>query len=878
MSDQTATAPTRRPAATAAVSDRVRSRIALLAAAGVLVIMVLTGEGSTPWQLTVVLALAAAATVRCVPPVTAIAVSGVLWVSAVGASLALRLGLTAGQVGVWVAVEFVAIVVVSAVVRAWPAGLPRGRLALRLSMLAILGSVVARHVVVLAVEGRFAWLTGRMTVAGTSIQVGEMTRLVVVAAVLVGLRAATSGRQKRRIALAATIYVLPLLAIDQGPALLTLVGLAVAVQMSGRSWNPTLLQRRRALLGVLVVLSVVGVAVALFGSVRDKVATRLTALLSPDDAPQIADALNGLRQAGLFARLDNDFARTIPEGRHDMVVASLGSELGLVPMVVTVVVLLVSLGSLFAAVLRTGGRRSDIAAASMTMLIVQVAWAALANVGLAPITGISAPALAMTGSTMLVTGAVVGLAVGAAGRRERVYAAPSGWPARMPKVVIATTAFAVVSSSAGLALTGGQPSWAASLTMPRGEILAADGATLSASDEEGSATTSTTDPLDSFVGTHSSPERAASGLQLSLTRELTCGGAPTLNDRLLALIRPIPCHRANVVTSINPAVQRRAAEALGSREGAVVVLDAADGSIASAVSTFDDHTAEGPPGSTFKVVTMAAALAADVDTSDAPLDVFAVGQERLTNVDEFRCGDTTLATALAQSCNTVMGYAGVLTRQSRLAAMARDSFGAGHSIGGTVSGTSAPDLDTGLTDVDAPGATRLTPGQLARASIGQQEVRATALGVATIGQVVAASARGDEVVRPHVVVGTCRGDDLDRSATEPLAQVPLDRGDAEQILDAMRRGAQGGSAAGLSAPGRDLATKTGTADQVVVGPTGDRIYHTRSWLLAIVDGRWIVAAQVYIPWSTHENQAVPVVQSVIDSMAEMPDPTHACRD
>jgi len=110
------------------------------------------------------------------------------------------------------------------------------------------------------------------------------------------------------------------------------------------------------------------------------------------------------------------------------------------------------------------------------------------------------------------------------------------------------------------------------------------------------------------------------------------------------------------------------------------------------------------------------------------------------------------------------------------------------------------------------------------------------------------------------VVGVCDDGTLRRRRSENLAPKRVDREVARKMLAAMGRGARGGSAASLRAPGRTLATKTGTADD---GPSSDQ---TRSWLVAVVDGRWVVAAQVFVPYSTHQNLAVPLVQRAINGM------------
>ena len=70
-----------------------------------------------------------------------------------------------------------------------------------------------------------------------------------------------------------------------------------------------------------------------------------------------------------------------------------------------------------------------------------------------------------------------------------------------------------------------------------------------------------------------------------------------------------------VHTSVSPAVQRAAVEALGSQLGGVVAL-APSGQILAVAGIGMDSVQ--PPGSTFKMVTLTGVLDADVATPTAP--------------------------------------------------------------------------------------------------------------------------------------------------------------------------------------------------------------------------------------------------------------------
>ncbi|RKN07264.1 penicillin-binding transpeptidase domain-containing protein [Streptomyces radicis] len=148
----------------------------------------------------------------------------------------------------------------------------------------------------------------------------------------------------------------------------------------------------------------------------------------------------------------------------------------------------------------------------------------------------------------------------------------------------------------------------------------------------------------------------------------------------------------NVVTTLNADAQRAAFEGLGDSKGAVAAIDPRTGEILAMASTpsYDPSSFAGnggededawvalnqdedkplvnralretyPPGSTFKVVTAAAALEAgvvdDVDTeTDSPEPYYLPETENVelgNQVNDGRCEDATIRTAIQLSCNSV---------------------------------------------------------------------------------------------------------------------------------------------------------------------------------------------------------------------------------
>jgi peptidoglycan glycosyltransferase len=232
-------------------------------------------------------------------------------------------------------------------------------------------------------------------------------------------------------------------------------------------------------------------------------------------------------------------------------------------------------------------------------------------------------------------------------------------------------------------------------------------------------------PTDAIVGT--------SGLELALDARLrgTPGGQLLAGERVLASSKP----KAGpaVHTTISPSVQREAAEALGEQLGGIVAMDPESGEILAVAGIAIDDLQ--PPGSTFKMVTLSAALEAKVasEKSVFPYATFAtLDGVKLENANGESCGGS-LALAFAVSCNSVFAPLGVKIGASRLVATA-ERFGFNHETGlpGAVQST-------------LPAATRIQ-GELdvGSTSIGQGQVQASALQMLTVAATIADGGRRPE--------------------------------------------------------------------------------------------------------------------------------------
>ncbi|OBK75151.1 penicillin-binding protein [Mycobacterium sp. 1164985.4] len=199
-----------------------------------------------------------------------------------------------------------------------------------------------------------------------------------------------------------------------------------------------------------------------------------------------------------------------------------------------------------------------------------------------------------------------------------------------------------------------------------------------------------------------------------------------------------------------------------------------------------------PPGSTFKTVTVSAALQAGQVTPDSIVACPAtenIEGRQIPNDDNFDLGDVPLHTAFARSCNTTMGRLAVnLPPDALTKAAAQLGLGIDYTAPGmtTVTGT-VPEADTAALRVEE--------------GIGQGQVTASPFGMALVA---AALARGSAPA-PAIVEG--------QPGTPDQTPDPVPPAVAEQVRSMMRETVTGGTAQQLQdIPG--MLGKTGTAEYI----------------------------------------------------------------
>lgn len=295
---------------------------------------------------------------------------------------------------------------------------------------------------------------------------------------------------------------------------------------------------------------------------------------------------------------------------------------------------------------------------------------------------------------------------------------------------------------------------------------------------------------------------------------------------------------ASVSLTLNAKAQKAAYDGLRSKDfhGAVVALRPSTGEVLASVSTpsYDPNDLAShdlnkvnetwqrllkdeeqpllnraerqtyPPGSTFKLVTLAAALStgrynpnSQVD-SPARLDLPQTSAD-LTNHDGRNCGGSdkaTLTIALRNSCNTSFGKLGLEIGGDAIRDQA-ERFGFGERQLAELSG------------VASQFPADLNPPQTAQSAIGQFDVRATPLQMA---MVAAGIANQGKVMKPYLVASVRTPDLKTVEQTKPEALHQAVSGDvANQITAMMVDVVDNGTGSPARIRDVKVAGKTGTA-------------------------------------------------------------------
>jgi penicillin-binding protein A len=358
----------------------------------------------------------------------------------------------------------------------------------------------------------------------------------------------------------------------------------------------------------------------------------------------------------------------------------------------------------------------------------------------------------------------------------------------------------------------------------------------------------------------------------------------------------------DVVLTLRNDIQQVAKQALGERDGSVVVLDPRNGAIkalwsfpsydpnlianhdfeqAKAVKTFYDAAPGKPllansyrerylPGSTFKVMTATAALESgtyDLSSFFPPTNSYTPPQttNAIHNYGGTTCGGD-FAEVFRRSCNTAFAEMAVNTGAEDMVATA-ERYG--------FNGAPPFDLPRPATSVFGTVADfKDNVPLLAIAGFGQGNTQATPLQMALVASAVAN--RGDVMV-PHVVDRTLNTDGQVLERTKPAVwRRALDAGTASTLRDLMIQVVNQGTARCCMqlANGIQAAAKTGTAQ---LNPEGEPPA-SHAWIIAFAPAeapRYAIAVMVKaapeVTAGTGGTVAGPVAKQVLDFALSLPD-------
>ncbi|MEU1806587.1 penicillin-binding protein 2 [Streptomyces sp. NPDC019937] len=295
----------------------------------------------------------------------------------------------------------------------------------------------------------------------------------------------------------------------------------------------------------------------------------------------------------------------------------------------------------------------------------------------------------------------------------------------------------------------------------------------------------------------------------------------------------------DVITTLNAKAQEAAYKGLGKNKGAVAALDPRTGKILALASTpsYDPSKFAGsgksdeetwnalqpkndkddpmlnralrqtyPPGSTFKVVTAAAALEngkyTDIDgATNSPVPWrLPLSTQDLPNEGNIPCENATLRQALRYSCNTVFGKLGDDLGKDKMLEEAK-KFGFNEEVFMPVRSAASIYPEK----MDRPGN--------ALSSIGQFDTRATPLQMAMVASAVA---NDGKLMKPYMI-DSLRAPNLntvDQTSPEEMSQ-PLSSENAGKLQDMMETVVKEGTGTNAQIPGATVGGKTGTAQHGV---------------------------------------------------------------
>ena len=363
---------------------------------------------------------------------------------------------------------------------------------------------------------------------------------------------------------------------------------------------------------------------------------------------------------------------------------------------------------------------------------------------------------------------------------------------------------------------------------PRGEIYSKDGALLAQSKHVGQLYLRNYpygeifEPILGFFD----PKYGKSGIEQALDNYLSHKKWPGLIGTISRLVSMNLSDEPNTITlTINSRLQKKAYELLSERRGAVVAMDPKTGEVIVLVSSpsFDPNrlaeewealsSDEGapflnratmglyPPGSTYKIITLAAALENKMDTGKTVdcTGELEIGGNKVLEFEGRSHGEVDIEQAFTRSCNIFFALLSLDLGNNLLTSYSY-RFGFDRKIPFEVP---VQKSHLGLEDQDDEVA-------LAWTGIGQAKVLVTPLQMVLV---TCAIANDGIIMTPHIIKDIKSNDGkLLQQASSRVLFKALERQTADKISEMMQDVVEKGTGKAASVPGINVAGKTGTAE------------------------------------------------------------------
>ena len=406
----------------------------------------------------------------------------------------------------------------------------------------------------------------------------------------------------------------------------------------------------------------------------------------------------------------------------------------------------------------------------------------------------------------------------------------------------------------------------------RGDIISADNVVLARSHADGAGYVRSyperalAAPITGFYST----KYGRAGLELTYNDYLSGKSKVSSLDGYMKRLLGKDVPGNTITLTLDMRLERAAAQALGTRKGAVVALDPRTGAVLALVSrpSYDPNKidtdwealsgGEGVlvnrvtqgrfvPGSSFKIVSAAAALErgriTPSTTFEAPAQLTVHGG-KVTNYEGTSFGEVSFETAFAKSINTVFAQVGVDLGGDKLVAES-EQFGFNRDI--------PFDLPTSMSKL--PAAKDMDPLEVAWMAVGQGRIEASPLSMALVG---AAVANRGEIRQPYLVARATEHDGTVVFERKPRTWLrPASEETAEALAAMMEKVVDEGTGGAARINGVRVAGKTGTAEVGKGAP--------HAWFVgfAPADNPAIVVAVIVENAGTGGKVAAPIAREVM---------------